>query len=84
MVESPLSHIESDSGRSASEPAINLDAEDPGRSLQTPARVLVVDDVEANRRLIATLLTRDGYMVEFATDGRAAVDRVMRDAPTWC
>jgi cyclic di-GMP phosphodiesterase len=47
----------------------------------TTPRVLVVDDIEANRRLIASFLTRDGYTVEFAADGRAAVDRVMEDPP---
>jgi putative two-component system response regulator len=44
-------------------------------------RVLVVDDEEANRRLIARFLTSDGYSVDFAADGRAAVDQVVRDQP---
>lgn len=51
------------------------------QTAQTTGRVLVVDDVEANRRLIAAFLTRDGYTVDFAADGRAAVDQVIRDQP---
>ena len=44
-------------------------------------RVLVVDDIEANRRLIATILTRDGYAVDFASDGCAAFEQATRDQP---
>ena len=44
-------------------------------------RVLVVDDLEANRKLLGSLLTRDGYRVAFAEDGRAALDMVARDQP---
>ncbi len=77
--------MESDNGSGAIfiAPA-SRDADDVAtstRSAQAPGRVLVVDDIEANRRLIASLLTPDGYIVEFASDGRAAVDRVLRDAP---
>jgi len=77
--------MESDSGSSANRlERESRDSDDasssPTRSLQ-PGRVLVVDDIDANRRLIASFLTRDGYTVEFATDGRAAVDCVLRDPP---
>jgi putative two-component system response regulator len=44
-------------------------------------RILVVDDLEANRKLLGSLLTRDGYRVTFAEDGRAALDMVARDQP---
>jgi putative two-component system response regulator len=44
-------------------------------------RILVVDDLEANRKLLGTLLTREGYGVTFAEDGRAALDMVGRDQP---
>jgi putative two-component system response regulator len=44
-------------------------------------RILVVDDMEANRKLVASFLTRDGYRVQFAADGRAALDIVARDHP---
>jgi len=37
--------------------------------------------MEANRKLVASILTRDGYLLEFADDGRAALDRVARDQP---
>lgn len=53
---------------------------DPKRA-GTLGRVLVVDDVEANRELIATILTRDGYDVDFAADGLAAIDLATRDQP---
>jgi putative two-component system response regulator len=43
--------------------------------------VLVVDDVEANRALVAAALSRDGYHVTFAGDGRDALDVVARDQP---
>jgi putative two-component system response regulator len=45
------------------------------------ARVLVVDDVEANRALVTALLTRDGYRVEAAATGDAALESVRRDPP---
>src|SRR4051812_20649685 len=45
------------------------------------ARVLVVDDVEANRALVTALLTRDGYRVEAVATGDAALDSVRRDPP---
>jgi len=50
-------------------------------SAASVGRILVVDDMEANRRLIASFLTRDGYQVRFADDGQAALDSVARDQP---
>jgi putative two-component system response regulator len=44
-------------------------------------RVLIVDDVEANRALVTVILSREGYRVEWAGDGRAALDSVRRDPP---
>jgi len=44
-------------------------------------RVLVVDDAEANRELLARVLGRDGYAVDFACDGGEAVDTVLRAHP---
>jgi putative two-component system response regulator len=41
----------------------------------------VVDDMEANRKLVASILTRDGYLLAFADDGRTAIDMVERDHP---
>jgi cyclic di-GMP phosphodiesterase len=61
------------------------DSVDPGRSPlfdgSPTARVLVVDDVEANRALVTALLTRDGYRVEAVATGDAALDSVRRDPP---
>lgn len=42
------------------------------------ARVLVADDDEATRELIAAALRASGYEVETAPDGQAAVERVAR------
>ena len=47
----------------------------------TGGRVLVVDDVEANRNLVSALLTRDGHRVRMANDGRAALDSALNDHP---
>jgi putative two-component system response regulator len=67
-----LSHIESDNG-----------SEHAGASsvCETPGRVLVVDDMEANRALVSRLLSADGHRVTVAEDGRAALQIVRRDAP---
>src|SRR6185369_7984629 len=54
------------------------DSQPPGPSL---GRVLVVDDVEANRSLVTALLTRDGYRVDAAASGAAALECVRRDPP---
>jgi putative two-component system response regulator len=48
---------------------------------RSAGRVLVVDDMEANRRLVASVLKRDGYTVGFAAGGRDALDVVARDQP---
>ena len=66
-----MTHEDSDSGR-----LVGLDLATRGAG-----RVLVVDDVEANRRLIAALLSRDGYTVDFAVDGRSAIEDVIQHPP---
>ena len=43
--------------------------------------VLVVDDVDANARLLERLLVRDGHQVRFATDGAEALSVVGREQP---
>jgi putative two-component system response regulator len=53
----------------------------PASTKPSRGHVLVVDDVEANRTLIATALSRDGYQVSFATDGRDALACVAQDQP---
>jgi putative two-component system response regulator len=45
------------------------------------ATVLVVDDIEANARLLERLLTREGHRVLFARDGHEALARVRSDNP---
>jgi len=43
--------------------------------------VLVVDDLEANGRLMERLLSRDGYRLRIAHDGQAALDAIAEDHP---
>lgn len=44
-------------------------------------RILVVDDEESIRRLVASYLIDEGFTVEEVTDGRAAVERIERHPP---
>ncbi|MCG5216164.1 response regulator [Streptosporangium soli] len=44
-------------------------------------RVLVVDDDEVIRQLIAVNLTLEGFQVETATDGQDCLDRVVKIRP---
>ncbi len=44
-------------------------------------RILVVDDDKSVRNLLRGLLTAEGYIVDEATDGPAALDRVTRVPP---
>jgi adenylate cyclase len=46
-----------------------------------PARLLAVDDVPANVRLLEAVLTHHGYAVVAATDARAALDLVASAEP---
>lgn len=41
-----------------------------------PARILVVDDEENMRHMLASMLKRDGYEVATAVDGQAALDHL--------
>ena len=45
------------------------------------ARILVVDDLDANRALIARLLAPDGYLVSGAVDGAQALKMVADQQP---
>jgi adenylate cyclase len=49
--------------------------------LDAKAKVLVVDDVPTNVRLLEAILTSHGYTVISAASGREALDRVMADLP---
>jgi sigma-B regulation protein RsbU (phosphoserine phosphatase) len=48
----------------------------PERPAPEPGRLLVVDDVEANRDLLARRLRQMGHIVETASDGREALTRL--------
>jgi CheY-like chemotaxis protein len=44
-----------------------------------PLRILVVEDVEVNQRLVATVLQRHGHSVEVAANGRLAVEELKKN-----
>ena len=46
-----------------------------------PCKALVVDDDEANRRLLRGMLERERWIVDEAGDGRAAMERVEKSPP---
>ena len=48
---------------------------------EQPAHILVVDDLEPNRRALEALLERDGHRVTVAEDGAQALDAVKLDRP---
>jgi putative two-component system response regulator len=48
---------------------------------QSPGRILVVDDLESNRKLIHTILTSYGYEVVLAADGEEAMAVIHRQPP---
>lgn len=50
------------------------------RRILPRTRILLVEDVPANRRVIATMLRRAGHMVDIAPNGEAAL-RLVRQAP---
>ena len=48
---------------------------------QAAKKVLVVDDEATVRYLLSHVLTHAGYLVEVATDGEAALDRIQASRP---
>jgi class 3 adenylate cyclase/CheY-like chemotaxis protein len=49
--------------------------------MHDPARILIVDDNEANRDILATRLAAHGYQVAEAVDGEEALAAAYRDRP---
>jgi putative two-component system response regulator len=60
-----------------------LAADDTERRVghSSAATILVVDDLDANARLLERLLSREGHRVLFARDGEEALERVCREQP---
>jgi CheY-like chemotaxis protein len=52
-------------------------ARDPAAYAANPARVLVVDDLEMNRDIVAAMLNRAGHWVRGVENGRQAVIAVL-------
>jgi adenylate cyclase len=50
----------------------------PRRELSLSSRILVVDDMEANRELLSRRLGRDGHAVSVASDGLSALELVSK------
>ncbi len=50
-------------------------------SHQTDDRILIVDDVADNSFLLQTLLEGEGYKVEVADSGQAALDKIVAAPP---
>jgi signal transduction histidine kinase/DNA-binding response OmpR family regulator len=59
-------------------------ASEPEAPLLDGKRVLLVDDVTSSREAIASLLTEHGCVVEPATGGKAALDRIASGAAFDC
>jgi adenylate cyclase len=51
------------------------------RGVHDPPRVLIVDDNENNRAILAARLGAQGYSTEEACDGAEALEVARRDAP---
>lgn len=49
---------------------------EPAAEPDEPARLLIVDDIEDNREVLARRFVRRGFIVEQAESGRAALDRI--------
>ena len=49
--------------------------------MKTSGRILIADDVKANRNLLARLLTHEGYAVTAVPDGAAAIQAIATERP---
>ncbi len=56
--------------------------EAPGRRVKVPAKILIVDDEPAIRRLLRNTLDRAGYDVVEAADGRGALHQAATEHPS--
>lgn len=71
-----------DAARSSEPPSVRTPAPPGGvaAELGTRGRILVVDDVEENRNVLARRLAREGYVVEQAGGGHEALARIAAEA----
>jgi two-component system cell cycle response regulator DivK len=49
--------------------------------MDEPAKILIVDDDEINRRLFKTILDAEGYKTLQAADGKSALDVAKQESP---
>jgi CheY-like chemotaxis protein len=49
--------------------------------VKTPAKILIIDDVPRNVKLLADLLTAKGYSAVTASSGREALAKVEAEKP---
>jgi PAS domain S-box-containing protein len=52
-----------------------------GEDASMPCQVLIVEDDEATRDMMSALLTREGWAVQVAQNGRDAIERVIEQRP---
>jgi CheY-like chemotaxis protein len=53
----------------------------PNRSTGRPLRILIVDDEQANRELLAAMLSPENFELVMATTGQEALDAMMQQIP---
>lgn len=51
--------------------------------MDDPAHILLVDDDEETLTLLREILSKEGYSVDSAGDGKTALDRISSRAPSW-
>jgi putative two-component system response regulator len=76
-----VAHRPDKSAVTAEEPELSRPATSVVSLPRSGGSVLVVDDMEDTRELIAELLAREGYSVRQAADGSAALEAVRREMP---
>ncbi len=59
-----------------SEPPLAAVASEPAKRITSGARILIADDLDLNRKLIADMLSLEGHEVDCVCDGAAAVKAV--------
>lgn len=80
--EGPSFHFSQPAGRSTRKASFNFcdvgeeEGEESDIEKQISPRLLAVDDIQSNRKLMGRLLERQGYRVDVAADGQEAIDLI--------
>jgi CheY-like chemotaxis protein len=70
---------EIDLGAEGADPSVTLVKKSPSAGVSAPARILVVEDNDANRVMLCRRLQKYGHTTAEAADGRAALDAARKD-----